>query len=869
MVAPDEDDPELLAPSAAGSSSGSRSPLHLPEKEIRDRRDTQDEPPASGLDHPRPRTLGKLRLRSTEDDLPTDWWFASTAIPLVAATFAPMANLLSIAALVVSWRNHTITDDPATRQSTSIGYPDPQWCYNLNIASLVCGFLGNIFLLFNFTRRIRYIVALPATIFLFYVASGILIAITASMNIYVPPRNGDIYSQGYWYAIIAACLYVFNSMILMVNMVGYFLGHYPQHFTLTDEQRNLILQTMLFFIWLGGGAGVFTVVCDWDYPDALYFCDVTILTIGFGDFVAGNDTGRGLVFPYSVGGIIILGLMVSSIHKFAGELTKNNVVRKHVESRRVNTLSRAVTADDQTLKGISPDRQNTLKSENGEPQGLVNSISQPPASDQNASTSPDKEQREVSFAGQMTDEATQTEDDEPKPHQFLKSITRTITRNTFQLAVQAVKPKQKALVMKEEKDRFDAMRKIQYNVRQFKKWSSLFVSVIAFGILWCVGAVVFWQAELETQDLSYFQALYFCYVSLLTIGYGDFSPKSNAGKPFFVLWSLIAIPTMTILISGMGDTVIATFKRATIKLGDFTLLPKAGIWHNFVESQPWLSEWLQRAALKRKIKKGMPVGPDPATADNVPTIEQLATQELDEAQMTRRLAFAIRRTADDLVRHPGKRYSYEEWADFSEHGSKLVIIFTDYFSLARLIRFTKMDWEQLELDEEEEGVVEWDWLDENSPMMSEQSEAEWVLDRLCESLLRWLKKNCIGGETLSSPTDAQRLSPEERIYAGLGPPRSGTGLTPPSPTVARSTGAAMIDFFTGNRDGDNAYANQDAIWSNKARSRQQQLARRRSSTGERRGPFGKFPFHRDLEPQDSDGAGTMTLKARALGLSNG
>lgn len=63
----------------------------------------------------------------------------------------------------------------------------PARCIDLNIASLVCGFIGNLFLLFNFTKRIRYIVALPATIFFFYVASGILIAITSCMHLYTPP----------------------------------------------------------------------------------------------------------------------------------------------------------------------------------------------------------------------------------------------------------------------------------------------------------------------------------------------------------------------------------------------------------------------------------------------------------------------------------------------------------------------------------------------------------------------------------------------------------------------------------------------------------------------------------------------------------
>lgn len=157
------------------------------------------------------------------------------------------------------------------------------------------------------------------------------------MNRYVPPHRPDqTYSQGFWHAVIAAILYLLSSMLLMVNMLGYFLGHYPQHFELTDEQRNLILQTMMFFIWLAGGAGVFAKVSGWAYVDALYFCDVTILTVGFGDLSPVNDVGRGLVFPYSVGGIIILGLMVGSIRKFAQDLGHDYIVRSHFEKKSKN-----------------------------------------------------------------------------------------------------------------------------------------------------------------------------------------------------------------------------------------------------------------------------------------------------------------------------------------------------------------------------------------------------------------------------------------------------------------------------------------------------------------------------------------------------
>ncbi|KAH0014432.1 voltage-gated potassium channel, partial [Aureobasidium melanogenum] len=151
----------------------------------------------------------KFTLRSWDDDQEQDWWFAGTAIPLLAATMGPLANVLSIAALVTSWRMclvdgvnpETCPWDGKSELLTDLeGHPfaDPHWCYKLNIFSLALGFAGNIFLLFNFTNRIRYIIALPCTIILWYLATGVLIGIEASMNQYVPPqRPQQSYSQGF------------------------------------------------------------------------------------------------------------------------------------------------------------------------------------------------------------------------------------------------------------------------------------------------------------------------------------------------------------------------------------------------------------------------------------------------------------------------------------------------------------------------------------------------------------------------------------------------------------------------------------------------------------------------------------------------
>jgi potassium channel subfamily K, other eukaryote len=95
------------------------------------------------------------------------------------------------------------------------------------------------------------------------------------MAIHDPPHGpGETYSQGYWHAVMASILYLVGSAMLVGNMIGYFKGHYPQHFELDDDQRTLILQTMMYFLWLAGGAGVFCRLEGWTYPDALYYVDV-------------------------------------------------------------------------------------------------------------------------------------------------------------------------------------------------------------------------------------------------------------------------------------------------------------------------------------------------------------------------------------------------------------------------------------------------------------------------------------------------------------------------------------------------------------------------------------------------------------------
>ncbi|KAJ5817600.1 hypothetical protein N7447_007608 [Penicillium robsamsonii] len=642
---------------------------------------------------------GHIHMRPSEDDEPQSWWVASTAIPLIAATTGPLANIMSIAALVTPWRSKVLSQDSDDGSLPQVGYPDPRWDTVLNAISLFCGIVGNAFLLFNFTQIVRYIIALPVTIIMWFLASGILCGIIIATSIYAPPVGIDrVYSQAYWSAVIAAVLYFTLSLILMINMLGYFLGKYPQHFALTYEQRTLILQMTALVVWLLIGAAIFQRVIGISFGNALYFSDVTVLTLGYGDITPSTALGRGLVWPYAVIGIIILGLVVESIFKFAREVHYDNVIRRHIEHKRESTFERAI--------GFHKFKYPIGRRLSGE-----RVITPPALALQESNTHRRHRHRPI--------------------------------RNTIDAIATARRPR--IIVMREEKDRFNAMRRIQSDTLRFRRWNNLIISIVAFGIVWSCGAVVFWKLE----GWTYFESLYFCFVSLLTIGYGDFTPQSNAGRPFFVVWSLIAIPTMTMLISEMSDTVVAGFKRGTDVVADYVVLPQSKVYKIFLGRIPGIAQCMKSREEKKRRKRGFPleganesdngerVDPENTGESNMPSdilaeshphppLEELA-RDPTPLELAKQLAFAIRRVTKQAREGKRKRYSYEEWVEFT-----------------RLIQFTDPQARPLSQrdhqvrEEDEYGLLNWDWIGENSPMLAKQTEPQWVLDRLCESLIRYV-----------------------------------------------------------------------------------------------------------------------------------
>lgn len=593
----------------------------------------------------------------------------------------------------------------------------------INAVSLALALTSNLCLLLNMARRISFSVAQPITIIGWYFASVLLMALVCVTEVHLKFPAGQVrdLTQAFYYAIIAAILYFMIATLMVCTVWGAYRGEYPKEFELTMSQRTLMLQTISYMVYLLGGAAIFAKVERWQFSDAVYWANFTLLTVGIGDFVPVTHIGRSLLFPYGIGGIVILGLVIGSIRSMVLERGKKKLGSRMIEKKR-----------ERALKKIH---------KNGEAKKLT-----PITSEQKA--------QELDMSEQ-----------ERRREEFL------------------------------------LMRKIQKKASQKQKWTALLISSCAWFFLWLMGAFAFYKFEVK-QGWTYFQSLYFSYTSLLAIGYGDFSPASNPGKPFFVFWSLLAVPTLTILISNMGDTVIAGIRDLTIYLGEFTVLPgEASIKDRIKQHASKVTKgkaFSNTSGPRMDDPPGfMGVGEKSQDEDqekgsnnnrlaHAAATDHLAKllekEELAEASAaadrgdrlssdTHMYHFLLIKELRNVMKHvnekPPKRYSYEEWTWYlkligedesvssTHRKAPIKVNSNDEKGMIQQVggggggggggKQKRQGGDKMDdaAGDDEEETKGWSWVGTRSPLMGEIEEAEWILERLSVTLERELKKQHI------------------------------------------------------------------------------------------------------------------------------
>lgn len=233
----------------------------------------------------------------------------------------------------------------------------------VNAVSLVFALIANLTLLLNMARRLSFKTAQPITIWGFWIASVLLIALVAVASshklFHEPGVRDQALTQAYYYAVFAAGLYQMISYMvgeinklleqgadttsckMMFTIYGALKGHYSKEFKLTIPQRTLMLQTICLLGYLLLGALVYSKIEGWKFLDAVYWADFTILTIGIGDyFTPQTHLGRSLLFPFAIGGIVYLGLVVGSVRSLVLERTKKKLSARMTEKLRRRVIKK-------------------------------------------------------------------------------------------------------------------------------------------------------------------------------------------------------------------------------------------------------------------------------------------------------------------------------------------------------------------------------------------------------------------------------------------------------------------------------------------------------------------------------------------------
>lgn len=228
-----------------------------------------------------------------------------------------------------------------------------------------------------------------------------------------------------------------------------------------------------------------------------------------------------------------------------------------------------------------------------------------------------------------------------------------------------------------------------------------------------------------------------------------------------MLWSLIAVPTVTILISTMGDTVVGWVKEGTLWLGQKTILPERKSRGHHMKSPKNVERELKEEQTREEnesitdvedspsrpdedLEKGRhPDGnaksksnrqdADPSVGGGVSRLgsavghserERANKAERDNkyAEASRhdlasRIAGEISSLSMEISHKPAKQYSWEEWK-----------------------RFLNL------LGHEDKETSEWRWLSDHGPLLSGVSETEWILGKLCERLQELLEEGVRRGD---------------------------------------------------------------------------------------------------------------------------
>ncbi|CAE6474241.1 unnamed protein product [Rhizoctonia solani] len=455
--------------------------------------------------------------------------------------------------------------------------------------------------------------------------------------------DGFTYGQAFWMTVCSTIASVITTISLIYDWVR--TPDFARSGSgLTRKQRLLVIIVMVLLCYIALGAMCYSFIMSLSFQNGLYFTVVSIETVGFGDIILTTTLGRVFSMFYNTFGIINLGLAVSTTRETIIESFENSYRKRRVERENLKHARAQIRAAEQLLRrmgqpvyvplptsldqtdkiihqnctlvdrtrtsigrrrraggpffkhhthgpkhklvlnvwALSREQRRALFGEQGASGtgvgvdasvgvGVATGVGTATVAGTGVCQSPPPEGLGSDRLEPSPDASIRHTDPDPDPMTLIEC---------FHAELGGPAHEEENADYIELKERLESDEKKEFAVKLGVTWS-LFVA------FWLVGSGVF----VATEGWAFGESMFFCFCTFSTVGYGDFAPRTPAGRAFFVGWALFGIAAMTILISVLTEAYSSRYK---------TIIQSSAI---------------ERAVKSRRQRPHAPAHPTPSQSD--------------------------------------------------------------------------------------------------------------------------------------------------------------------------------------------------------------------------------------------------------------
>ncbi|KAF8522657.1 hypothetical protein JB92DRAFT_3094201 [Gautieria morchelliformis] len=468
-----------------------------------------------------------------EEFIPNYRW-----LPILSGVTIPFAILLQIPGLTEHWYVRTANN------KTVESLPNPPLLLVANVIAMAAALAANICLIIRFLeKRVKQMTIIALCLLSMHdVVNALTVTVFGVQHRF---SDGFTYGQPFWLVVASTAVSLFTTITLLWDL--WTTPDFSKSGSgLTRKQRSLVIIVMILLCWITLGGLVYSFLMHLSFIDGLYFTVVSIETVGFGDLHPDTTGSRVFAVIYNSMGILNIGLAISTARETIIESFEHSYRRRAREVAARRSEYKRHKANERAKK-LAIER---MLRDAGLPL-YIPSVHKP---------SKMKLNQEALTPLQLAAAHQEAFDIANKrSHNGAHLATGARTGRTFERSL--------SLDFKEDypgesyEENYKKFRQAILREERREFAAKLAVAWTSFLTFWLIGAGIFSQ----TEKWAYGSSLYFCFVAFSTIGYGDMSPETPAGRSVFVVWALLGVGAMTILVSVLSEAYSSRYKNVLSK----------------------------------------------------------------------------------------------------------------------------------------------------------------------------------------------------------------------------------------------------------------------------------------------------------------